>query len=63
MVCKVKLHVTGLRAFYKIQKIYIKYRPHRDGPGIESRANRDLPPPVQTGAEVHPASSTLGTGF
>jgi hypothetical protein len=32
-----------------------------DGPGIESRWERDFPP-VQTGPGAHPASCTMGTG-
>ena len=32
-----------------------------DGPGIESRWGRDIPP-FQTGPGAHPASCTMGTG-
>ena len=44
MFCKVKLHIVGLRALYKIQRIYKNLARHRDGPRIESRWKRDFSP-------------------
>jgi len=34
-----------------------------DYPGIESRWGGGFFSPVQTGAEAHPSSSTIGTGY
>jgi len=34
-----------------------------DGPGIESRWERDFSAPVQTGPGAHPASCTMSIGF
>ena len=58
--CKVKLRVTGLRALYKIQRIYkISSPPGRSGDRIP--VEERFFAPVQTGAEAHPTSYIVGT--
>ena len=58
------MHENGMRLcciLYVYRHVGIATGYGLDGPGIESRWQRDFPP-VQTGPGAHPGSCTMGTG-